>query len=93
MNMRKLFQGWHVCFIWEWRQWFRGKTIYLTPCHIGLEAGTYIGDYIELTVVILGAGFYVKWYPPTEEKKEFMDDMNERIAGVKEQFGITEEAT
>ncbi|MCK4788094.1 MAG: hypothetical protein KAV87_30390 [Desulfobacteraceae bacterium] len=66
MKMRKLFQGWHGSFVWEWSHW--SKTIYLTPCHIGLEAGTYIGSYVELTVVILGVGFYVKWYPPTEGK-------------------------
>ena len=69
----------------------RSKTLYFTPCHIGLEAGTYIGSYIEMTVVILGVGFYVKWYPPTEGKKEFMDDMNEAMASVEKQ--LAEEAT
>ena len=86
MKMRKLFQGWQGHFIWEWRHWFRSKMIYLTPCHIGLEAGTYTGSYIELTVVILGVGFYVKWYPPTEGKKEFIDGMNEIIANHKKQY-------
>jgi len=66
--------------------------IYFTPCHIGLEAGTYIGGYIELTVVILGVGFYVKWYPPTEGKEEFLGEMREAMDSVQKQFD-TEEAT
>ncbi len=93
MGMRKLFQGWHGKFIWEWPWFFRSKIVYFTPCHIGLEAGTYIGNYIELTVVILGVGFYVKWYPPTDGKEEFLGEMREAMDSVREQFDITEEAT
>jgi len=93
MKMRKLFQGWRARWIWEWRNTLRAKMIWATFCHIGLEAGTYKGNYIELTVVVLGAGFLVEWYPPTEGQKEFVDDMNERVAEAKAQLGITEEAT
>ena len=93
MKIRKLFQGWYVSFIWEWRHFFQGKMVYFTPCHIGLEAGTYIGGYIEMTVVILGVGFYVKWYPPTEGKEEFLGEMREAMANVRKQHGITEDAT
>lgn len=91
--IRKLFQGWRVSFIWEWSHLFRSKMIYFTPSHVGLEAGSYKGNYVELVFVILNVGFYLEWYPPSGGRKEFIDDMNEKIAEAKEQFGITEETT
>lgn len=93
MKIRKLVQGWRASWIWQWQNTLPAKMIWFSPCHIGLEGGTYKGNYIELTVVILGAGFDIQWYPPTESQKEFLDDMNERIAETKEQFGITEDST
>jgi len=79
--------------VWEWRWFARSKMVYFTPCHVGLEAGTYIGGYIELTVVILGLGFYIRWHPPTERRQEFIDEMHEAMASVKKQYDITEDAT
>lgn len=93
MKIRKLFQGWRFSWCWYWQNTLAAKMIWATFCHIGIEAGTYKGNYIELTVVILGAGFDVQWYPPTESQDEFIDEMNERVAEAKEQFGITEDAT
>lgn len=80
MKIRKLIHGWRASFIWEWSHLFRTKMFYFTPCHVGFEAGTYKGNYIELVVVVLGVGFYVEWYPPTDNKKEFFDGMNAIIA-------------
>lgn len=91
--MRKLFQGWRGQFVWEWRWLSQAKMIYFTPCHIGFEAGTYVGSYIELTVVILGVGFYIRWHPPTEGRKAFMDQMHEAMANVRKQSDIMEDAT
>ncbi len=91
MKLSKLFQGWSINFVWEWSHW--SKTIYLTPCHIGLEAGTYVGSYIELSVVILGVGFNCRWYPPTESKDEFLKEMDEAIASARKEYGLTEDAT
>ncbi len=91
--IRKLFQGWSAHFIWEWRWFFGSYGFCFTPCHVGLEAGTYIGGYIELTVVILGVGFYIQWHPPTERRQEFIDEMHDAMASVKKQYGITEDAT
>ncbi len=98
MMIRKLFQGWSINFVWEWPWFFgsklkRSEMVYFTPCHIGFEAGTYIGSYIELTVVILGVGFYVKWYPPTEGKEEFLGEMREAMSSVRKQIDMEEEAT
>jgi len=93
MMIRKLFQGWGGSWIFEWRWFFQSKIFYFTPCHVGLEAGTYIGGYFEMTVVILGVGFYIKWHPPTEGKKEFMDGMNEAMKNVRKDFDITEDPT
>ncbi len=90
MMIRKLFQGWTLNFVWEWRHW--SKTIYFTPCHVGLEAGTYVGSYIELIVVILGVGFYLRWYPPTEGRKAFMNEMHAAMESVRKDFDM-EEAT
>jgi len=92
MKIRKLFQGWEFRWYWYWQNMSATKMFWATFCHIGIEAGIYKGKYIELTVVILGAGFGVHWYPPTESQDEFIDEMNERVAEAKEQFGITEDA-
>lgn len=93
MKIRKLFQGWRASWTWQWQNTLLSKMIWGTLCHIGIEAGTYKGNYIELTVVILGMGFYIEWYPPTDGHTEFIDDMNQRIAETKQQLGITEETS
>lgn len=84
-QIRRVIHGWRGSWIWEWRYVLKCKTLNVDFCHVGLEAGTYKGTYVELTVVILGAGFYVEWYDRLT-RSVFSAEMEQTMAEVKSQL-------
>ncbi len=84
-KIRRVINGWNFAWMWHWNapRAGKGRLVNFDILHIGLEAGRYKGNYAELTVVVLGVGFYVEWYDQLT-RSVWGAGIEQSIAGAKE---------
>ncbi len=84
-KIRRVIHGWNIAWLCHWRsaKCDKGRMVNFDILHIGLEAGGYKGKYAELTVVVLGVGFYLEWYDQLS-RSVWGAEMEQRVAECKE---------